>query len=121
MRLLRGTTVIPMIVLGFAGVAMHAYILLEYVHSTFLHANIGWNFDWLGRVFATPRFHHWHHGIEKEAIDVNFAIHFTVLDRLFGTHHLPPGQWPQGYGIAGHPVPKSYWRQFLYPFSRPRG
>jgi len=32
-----------------------------------------------------PRFHHWHHGIEEEAIDVNFAIHFPWLDRLFGT------------------------------------
>jgi sterol desaturase/sphingolipid hydroxylase (fatty acid hydroxylase superfamily) len=117
---LRGLTVIPMVILGFAPVAMHAYILLVYVHSTFLHANVGWNFDRLGRFFATPRFHHWHHGIEKEAIDVNFAIHFPLFDRLFGTYHLPPGQWPQGYGIEGHPVPKSYWRQFLYPFTRTR-
>lgn len=117
---LRGFTVIPMFVLGFAEIAMHAYILLVYLHSTFVHANVGWNFDWFGRFFVTPRFHHWHHGIEKEAIDVNFAIHFPILDRLFGTHHLPPGQWPQGYGIEGHPVPKSYWRQFLYPFTRKR-
>jgi hypothetical protein len=37
----------------------------------------------------TPQFHHWHHGIEKEAIDVNFAATFPWLDRLFGAHHLP--------------------------------
>jgi sterol desaturase/sphingolipid hydroxylase (fatty acid hydroxylase superfamily) len=118
--ILRGMTVIPMYVLGYTDAALHAYILLVYVHSTFLHANIGWNFDHIGRFIATPRFHHWHHGVEAEAIDVNFAIHFPLLDRLFGTFHLPRGQWPAGYGIEGHPVPRSYWKQFLYPFKRER-
>jgi len=107
-----------MYVLGFAPTALHFYILLVYVHSTFVHANVRGNFDWLGRFLVTPRFHHWHHGIEPEAIDVNFAIHFPLLDRLFGTFHLPPGKWPQGYGIANRPVPRSYVRQFLYPFTR---
>ncbi|HEX4792295.1 MAG TPA: sterol desaturase family protein [Humisphaera sp.] len=115
---LRGTTVIPMYILGFGPAALHVYILLVYLHSTFVHANFGWNFDHLGRFVVTPRFHHWHHGIEKEAIDVNFAIHFPLFDRLFGTYHLPPGAWPQGYGIEGHPVPTNYFRQFLYPFVR---
>jgi sterol desaturase/sphingolipid hydroxylase (fatty acid hydroxylase superfamily) len=118
---LRGTTVIPMFVLGFNDAAMHAYILLVYVHSTLVHANLGWNLEWLGRVFVTPRFHHWHHGVEREAIDVNFAIHFPILDRLFGTHHLPRGEWPKGYGIEGNPVPVGYWRQFWYPLRWRRG
>lgn len=116
---LRGTTVVPMYMLGFVPPALYAYILLVYVHSTFVHANIGWNFNHLGRFLVTPRFHHWHHGIEKEAIDVNFAIHFPLFDRLFGTYHLPRDHWPVGYGIEGHPVPQTYWRQFLYPF-RPK-
>lgn len=116
--ILRGTTIIPMYVLGFGPLALQAYILLVYVHSTFVHANIGWNFDRLGRFLVIPRFHHWHHGIEREAIDVNFAIHFPLFDRLFGTYHLPPGAWPAAYGIEGHPVPRTYWRQFLYPFAK---
>lgn len=115
---LRGTTVVPMIVLGFAQGPMQAYILMVYVHSTLVHANVRWNLDWLGRFIVTPRFHHWHHGIEKEAIDVNFAIHFPWLDRIFGTLHWPKSLWPTGYGIGGHPVPRGYWRQFLYPFQR---
>ena len=49
---------------------------------------------------------------------MNFAIHFPFLDRLFGTYHLPDGKWPSGYGIPGHPVPKGYWQQLLYPFRR---
>ncbi len=50
---------------------------------------------------------------------MNFAIHFPLYDRLFGTHHMPENQrWPSGYGIGGHPVPKGYLKQFLYPFIR---
>jgi len=115
---LRGTTVLPMILLGFAQEAVNAYIFIVYLWATFAHANIGWRFGWLDRLFVTPRFHHWHHGIEKEAIDVNFAIHFPWLDRLFGTHHMPKDRWPEGYGISGHPVPKGYWKQWWYPFRR---
>jgi sterol desaturase/sphingolipid hydroxylase (fatty acid hydroxylase superfamily) len=112
---LRGCTVIPMFILGYSQGAMHAYILLVYLQSTFVHANLGWQFNRIGKFIVTPRFHHWHHGIDTEAIDVNFAIHFPLFDRLFGTYHLPRSEWPSGYGIAGHPVPRSYWKQFLYP------
>lgn len=115
---LRGTTVLPMILLGFAQGPVNAYIFLVYLWATFAHSNIGWRFGWLDKIFVTPRFHHWHHGIEREAIDVNFAIHFPWLDRIFGTHHLPEDRWPEGYGISGDPVPKGYWRQWRYPFRR---
>lgn len=115
---LRSTTVIPMFVLGFSATAMNAYILLVYVYSTFVHANLGWRFPLVEKLLVTPRFHHWHHGIEREAIDVNFAIHFPLLDRLFGTHYLPEEKWPAGYGIDGHPVPSGYVEQLKYPFRR---
>jgi sterol desaturase/sphingolipid hydroxylase (fatty acid hydroxylase superfamily) len=49
---------------------------------------------------------------------VNFAIHFPLLDRLFGTYHLPKDKWPEGYGIGGHPLPLGYLAQFKYPFQR---
>ena len=116
---LRGTTVIPMIVLGFSQDAVNAYILVVYLYATFVHSNLGWKFGFVEKLLVTPRFHHWHHGIEKEAIDVNFSIHFPLFDKLFGTHHMPENnRWPSGYGIGGHPVPKGYWQQFLYPFRR---
>jgi sterol desaturase/sphingolipid hydroxylase (fatty acid hydroxylase superfamily) len=115
---LRGTTVLPMILLGFSQDAVNTYVFIVYLWATFAHSNIGWKFGWLDRFFVTPRFHHWHHGVEKEAIDVNFAIHFPWLDKLFGTHHLPKDRWPEGYGISGNPVPKGYWKQWWYPFKR---
>lgn len=115
---LRSMTIIPMYVLGFAENALHIYILLVYLNATFVHANVRFNVEWLKPIIVTPRFHHWHHGIEKEAIDVNFAIHFPWLDKMFGTYYMPPNQWPSGYGIGGHPVPNGYWAQFMYPFRK---
>ena len=118
--LLRAFTTLPMYVLGFSEPALYAYIFFVYLISVFVHSNLRFRFRWLQHFMATPRFHHWHHGIDKEAIDINFAVHFPILDRLFGTYYLPEEKWPTGYGIAGHPVPSGYWRQFLYPFQRRR-
>jgi sterol desaturase/sphingolipid hydroxylase (fatty acid hydroxylase superfamily) len=115
---LRAFTVIPMFILGYSQAALSFYIFYVYLHSTYVHANFGWNFSRLGKYIVTPRFHHWHHGVDKEAIDVNFAIHFPLLDRVFGTYYLPKDEWPTGYGIQGNPVPKGYWNQFWYPFRK---
>jgi sterol desaturase/sphingolipid hydroxylase (fatty acid hydroxylase superfamily) len=117
---LRGFTVIPMYALGYEETALKAYILYVFLHSTLLHANVRFDFGLLRHVIATPQFHHWHHGIEKEAIDVNFAVHFPLLDKAFGTHHLPGKAWPSGYGVGGHPVPDGYWNQLMYPLKPAR-
>ncbi len=117
--LMRAITSLPLLTLGFSPSAMQAYIAIVYVLSAMVHANLRGNFDRLGAWVVTPRFHHWHHGLEEEAIDVNFAIHFPWLDRLFGTYHMPKGRWPKAYGVP-EKVPSGYWAQALYPFKRAR-
>jgi len=67
-------------------------------------------------VLATPRFHHFHHAAEAEAIDKNFAVHLPILDRIFGTHFLPERRWPQGYGVSNARVARTYLAQILDPF-----
>lgn len=96
---LRGVTSLPLLTFGFSPSVMQAYIGFVYICSSLLHVNLGGSLNELGRFVATPRFHHWHHAIEKVAVDNNFAIHFPFLDLLFGTHHFPDGAWPQGYGV----------------------
>lgn len=115
---LRSMTVIPMYVLGFSPVVMNTYIFVVYLYSTFVHANLGWRFPLIEKILVTPRFHHWHHGIEQESVDVNFSIHFPFLDWIFGTYHLPKDRWPSEYGLPGHPVPRGYLSQLKYPFQR---
>jgi sterol desaturase/sphingolipid hydroxylase (fatty acid hydroxylase superfamily) len=116
--ILRSTTAIPMFTMGFDPNAIQTYILIVYVYSAFIHSNVGWDLSRVERFLVTPRFHHWHHGSEKEAIDVNYAIHFPLLDWLFGTHLGADKRWPQLYGIIGLPMPRGYWQQFLYPFRK---
>jgi len=113
---LRATTVMPMYVLGFSETALYGYIVVVYFWSAMVHSNVRLNLGILEFFIVTPRYHHWHHGIEREAIDVNFAVHFPVLDRLFGTYFLPDGRWPSGYGVINPVIPKGYLRQGIFPF-----
>jgi sterol desaturase/sphingolipid hydroxylase (fatty acid hydroxylase superfamily) len=115
--LLRSVTSLPLLTLGFAPTVMQAYIGFVYIYSSLLHANLKGDFNWLGHWLATPRFHHWHHGLEKEAFDVNFAIHFPWIDKTFGTFHFPEDRWPKDYGVPEQ-VPQGYWAQMKYPFVR---
>ena len=115
----RGLTYVPIYVLGFDQAALVAYVVFVSVQATFIHANVRFEFGPLAWLLATPRFHHWHHGIEPEAVDKNFAIHLPVLDWLFGTFHLPKGRWPSGYGVqSDRPVPDGFMRQLAHPFRR---
>lgn len=115
--LLRGVTSLPLLTLGFAPSVMQAYVGMVYIYASLVHANLKGDFDMLGKFLVVPRFHHWHHAIEAEGVDKNFAIHFPFLDRLFGTYYLPEGKWPSGYGVP-ETVPNGYLAQMKYPFVR---
>lgn len=112
----RGLTYVPIYILGFGEGPLVAYLIVVSVQATFIHANVDMPFGPLKWLFATPQFHHWHHAADEEAIDKNFAVHLPVIDRVFGTLHLPP-RWPQAYGIAGgRRVPDGFLRQLVWPF-----
>lgn len=115
--LLRGVTSLPLLTFGFAPSVMQAYVGMVYIYASLVHANLRGDFDWLGKWVVVPRFHHWHHAIEVEGVDKNFAIHFPWLDRIFGTYYLPKGAWPTGYGVPEQ-VPSGYLPQMKYPFVR---
>ncbi len=115
--LLRGVTSLPLLTLGFAPSVMQAYVGMVYVYASLVHANLRGDFNGLGKWLVIPRFHHWHHAIEEEGVDKNFAIHFPWLDRIFGTYYLPKDKWPSGYGVP-EDVPNGYLAQMRYPFIR---
>ena len=115
--LLRGLTSLPLLTLGFLPSVMQAYVGVVYVYASLIHGNLRGDFNRLGRWVVVPRFHHWHHAIEPEAVDKNFAIHFPIIDRIFGTCHWPDSRWPEGYGVPEQ-VPNGYLAQMKYPFVR---
>lgn len=112
----RGLVMVPVFLLGFAPGALYAYLVFVSFHAVFIHANVGFRFGRLDYVIATPRAHHWHHAVTPP--DKNFAVHLPILDRLFGTQHLPGEAWPEAYGIANRPVPEGWWRQLIWPWRR---
>ena len=89
---------------GSSGLPLLLVIMLGTVWGFFIHANLRWRFGWIEEVIATPGFHHWHHTAEAPH-DRNFASVLPVLDRLFGTLHLPRCGAPRRYGLAPAPAP----------------
>lgn len=113
----RATTYIPIYLMGFSGPALYSYVVWVVIQATFIHANVSWEFRPIRWLIATPAFHHWHHSSAPEAIDRNFSVHLSLIDRVFGTYHLPDA-WPTAYGLAsGRRVPLGYLRQFIMPFA----
>lgn len=116
----RGLTYVPLYVLGFGEGPLFAYVAFVSIQATFIHANVRFRFGALRWLLATPQFHHWHHGAEREAVNKNFAVHLPVLDWVFGTFYLPGQRWPASYGLGGgESIPHGYARQFLHPFHPP--
>jgi lathosterol oxidase len=111
----RALAFVPLYVLGFSPGPVYAYLVFVSFHAIFVHANVRFTFGWLEGLIGTPRFHHWHHAAQP--VDRNFAIHLPLIDRLFGTLHLPD-RWPEVYGIEGNPVPERWPAQLGYPFRR---
>jgi len=115
---IRGGMLIPMMFLFPQSIIM-AYLLFVTIHATWEHTNFGPTVRWLEPYLVFPRFHHWHHTSQVEAIDKNFSIHFPWIDKLFGTYYCPDdGSWPEHYGLHKQKLPEGFWAQTLYPFTR---
>jgi lathosterol oxidase len=105
-----------LVLVGASPSAVALYLAFVSFHAVFIHANFGAGLKPLEDFLATPRFHHFHHAAEAEAIDKNFAVHLPVIDRIFGTRFLPETRWPQGYGVPDGCVAGTYLAQILDPF-----
>lgn len=109
---------IPLYALGLAGpsaagVATPVFVILVGTFWGFLiHADIRWRCRPIEWLIATPAFHHWHHS-RVDHINRNYAAMLPVLDRVFGTLHLPDA-WPAAYGIE-EAHPKTLAGQLIEP------
>jgi lathosterol oxidase len=115
--IIRGAVLLPIVVLGFSQSILAAYLVFVTLHATWTHCNFGPTSAWLEKFLVLPRHHHWHHAIEKDAIDKNYAIHFPWIDKIFGTFYAPPdGRWPDRYGLDGHELSPTFVGQTIDPF-----
>ncbi|WP_165063816.1 sterol desaturase family protein [Paludisphaera rhizosphaerae] len=103
---------------GAAGSAVPvAVTLITTMWGFFVHANVRWRFGPLEWLIATPGFHHWHH-TKTGPLNRNYASTLPWLDWLFGSFHLPRGEWPSDYGVRSR-IPDDLMGQFFYPFEGP--
>ena len=118
---IRCLVVTPVYLLGFAEAAVEAFVVFVGLQAVFIHANVRLRYGWLEHVLVSPRYHHWHHANDPAYADANYAIHLPLVDRLLGTHRLPPdGRWPEALGLhdpAEVPA-EGFWRQHLAPLRR---
>lgn len=114
----RGLVLLPLIAIGFDQRVVLGYLAFVSLHAVFIHANFAVRWAWLENWLVMPRFHHWHHAVEPAAHEANFAVHLPLLDRLFGTLHLPDDRWPERYGVAGVAAPEGWVRQLVWPMQR---
>lgn len=111
----RTLVMVPLYLLGTTEQALNLYVVLAALQAVFTHANVGIPTGPLKYVLVTPQYHHWHHSSDKPAIDTNYAVHFPLYDRLFGTYHMPDQHWPIEYGTTKR-LPRTFWGQLLHPF-----
>jgi sterol desaturase/sphingolipid hydroxylase (fatty acid hydroxylase superfamily) len=83
-------------------------------HQLIIHADTGWTFGPLGRVFVSPSFHEVHHSSLEPHLDRNYGGVLSVWDHLFGTH-APRGDQELVYGLVAERLPEAWFKQQLVP------
>lgn len=106
---------LPIFLLGFSPGAVYGYLIFVSFHAVYIHANVRHRWPFVRNVITTPEFHHWHHAAEPEAVDKNFAVLLSCIDRLFGTAYRPD-RWPSRYGVLEGKPPDDYLTQLTHPF-----
>ena len=106
---------IPMILSGFSLVDLLIVGLVQTIWDMTIHANLGWRLRFLDGIWVTSEFHHWHHSVDKQARDKNYAGALPLYDWIFGTFYLPANARPGTYGVDTH-MPDTYLGQLIQPF-----
>ncbi|PHR59760.1 MAG: hypothetical protein COA43_08685 [Robiginitomaculum sp.] len=97
--LTRTAILLAMTAIGFSANVINIYVVFIVFSGTFIHTNFKFSLGVFENIFVTPKIHHWHHAKSPEAINKNYAIHLSLLDRIFGTYYNPK-HWPDEYGVV---------------------
>lgn len=85
--------------------------------SYYIHSPIDVHFGPLRKALVDNRYHRIHHSREPRHFDKNFAVCFSIWDRMFGTAYDPaPDEWPK-VGVPGVAAPRTLGEYLMLPFS----
>ena len=117
---------VPLFIVG-ATIPTDLYIaaILQWYRKLY-HSNLRSNYGLLKYVVVSPQYHRIHHSNDPAHIDKNFAVYFTIWDRVFGTMHRSFDEYPDT-GISDPRFPtapsggagavlRTFAAEFIYPF-----
>jgi len=103
--------------LGYSPLLLGGVLPFFIIYAILQHANVIWDFGRLKKVFASPKFHRWHHTSAQAGQDKNFAGLLPLWDIVFGTYYMPKHQ-PSKFGVEDA-VPEGLVGQMVWPFRKP--
>lgn len=110
--------IVPAFMLGFPIGMVLAMIPILAWYAIAAHTDWNPSYGPLSKVFASPRFHRWHHTMSHEGGNKNFSNVFSLWDLLFGSYYLPEGRMPEVFGLDEGYMPERYIAQLAAPFRR---
>ncbi len=120
-------TIFPLFVLGLdLQLAFWLTLVIE-SYTRVYHGNLRTNYGPLRYILVTPQSHRIHHSADPRHADKNFAVLFSIWDRLFGTQWTRYDEYPQTgvddasfpheQSVGGIRVVTNYLHQLVYPFA----
>jgi sterol desaturase/sphingolipid hydroxylase (fatty acid hydroxylase superfamily) len=111
---------IPLAMIGF-GIEQ---FFVVHMFSVFIghlnHANLPWNYGWLGYIFNNPKMHIWHHSKalpDSHSYGMNFGISLSIWDYIFKTAYIPKEGKNIKLGFEKvEDYPQDFFGQLMQPF-----
>ncbi len=113
---------IPLAMIGFGIQEFFIIHMFSVLVGHLNHANVGWNYGFLGYIFNNPKMHIWHHSKElPEAYPygMNFGLSLSIWDYIFKTAYIPKSGKSIELGFEGdEDFPKNFKDQMTFPFKK---
>ena len=113
---------IPLAMIGFGIQEFIVVHMLGVFIGHLNHANVGWDYGYLGFIFNNPKMHIWHHSRElppNHSHGVNYGLSISLWDYLFGTAYVPKDGKDIPIGFEGdEDFPTDFKNQVLFPFRK---
>ena len=109
---------LPLMVLGAPGGIILWQVVALGTTGILAHANVDFRIPaWVQRVAVTPGYHRIHHSLDPREGNSNFAVVLPLWDMLFGTYVDPVKTPTPDVGMKADPIPRSFGRELLVPFT----
>ncbi|MFC6861130.1 sterol desaturase family protein [Zunongwangia atlantica] len=111
---------IPLAMIGFGIQELFIVHMFSVLIGHLNHANVGWNYGFLGYIFNNPKMHIWHHSKvlpDSHPYGMNFGLSLSIWDYIFRTAYIPKSGKSIELGFEGdEDFPRSFKEQMTFPF-----